>query len=47
MAAALRDLEARFRAGTLDAVALDSEQRDRLSRRARVEELAELVGSLA
>src|SRR5881392_2192218 len=34
MAAALRDLEARFRAGTLDAVALDSEQRDRLSRRA-------------
>jgi glycosyltransferase involved in cell wall biosynthesis len=48
--AALRDaverLEARWRAGRLDRVALDADLRERLSRRQRAVELADLVGSL-
>ncbi|HEU5212890.1 MAG TPA: glycosyltransferase family 4 protein [Gaiellaceae bacterium] len=47
MRAALADLDARFKAGTLDGTPLAEEWRDRLSRRTRVEELAELVRSLA
>jgi glycosyltransferase involved in cell wall biosynthesis len=46
IAAALRELEAAFRAGTLDGRPLSDEWRDRLSRQTRVEELAELLGSL-
>jgi glycosyltransferase involved in cell wall biosynthesis len=46
IAAALRDLEARFHARTLGALELDPEQRESLDRRARVEELASLVRSL-
>jgi hypothetical protein len=44
--AALEELHGRWRAGTLEATKLSPEQRDRLSRGARVEELAELVRSL-
>ena len=44
---ALRELDARFRAGALDGTPLTPELRERLSRRARVEELAELLRSLA
>ncbi len=47
MRAALADLDARFKAGTLDGTPLSDEWRDRLSRRTRVEELADLVRSLA
>ena len=47
MRAALEELDARFKAGTLDAAPLSDEWRDRLSRRTRVEELADLVRSLA
>ena len=47
MRAALVELDARFKAGTLDATPLSDEWRERLSRRTRVEELAELVRSLA
>jgi glycosyltransferase involved in cell wall biosynthesis len=46
MAEALRDLHGRWRAGTLEAVALSDEWRDRVSRRARVEELARLLERL-
>ena len=47
MRAALRELDARFRAGTLDGTALTPALRERLSRRARVEELAELLRGVA
>ena len=47
LAAALRDLHSRWRAGTLDAVRLPDELRERVSRRARVRELAELLEALA
>jgi len=47
MRAALADLDTRFQAGTLDGTPLSDEWRDRLSRRTRVEELADLVRSLA
>jgi len=43
MVAALHELHARWRAGTLDGNPLSSEWRDRVSRRARVEELAALL----
>jgi hypothetical protein len=43
---ALVDLESRWRPGTLDGMPLDPETRERISRRARVEELAELLHSL-
>jgi glycosyltransferase involved in cell wall biosynthesis len=43
---ALEDLHARWQAGTLDAVALDAGTRSKLSREARVGELAELLRSL-
>jgi glycosyltransferase involved in cell wall biosynthesis len=45
--ASLADLEARWRAGRLNGTPLSQEWRDRLSRRARVEELADLLRSLA
>jgi glycosyltransferase involved in cell wall biosynthesis len=47
MAAALRDLHARWRAGALAGTTLSQEWRDRVSRRARVEELAQLLERLA
>src|SRR5262249_8762871 len=47
MRTALADLDARFKAGTLDGTPLSDEWRERLSRRTRVEELADLVRSLA
>jgi glycosyltransferase involved in cell wall biosynthesis len=47
MAAALRDLEGRWRAGTLDGVALPSALRERLARRGRVEELAAILRDVA
>jgi glycosyltransferase involved in cell wall biosynthesis len=47
MRAALADLDTRFKAGTLDDTQLSEEWRERLSRRTRVEELADLVRSLA
>ena len=43
LAAALGDLEARWRAGELDGTPLSPEARARLSRRARAEELAALL----
>jgi len=43
MAAALRDLHARWRAGGLDSAPLSAEWRAKLSRRTRVEELARFV----
>jgi glycosyltransferase involved in cell wall biosynthesis len=46
MSAALADLDSRHRAGSLDGTLLSPELRERLSRRARVEELAELLRSL-
>jgi glycosyltransferase involved in cell wall biosynthesis len=46
MREALVGLQASFRAGTLDGTPLSDEWRERLSRRARVEELAELLRSL-
>lgn len=46
IAEALRGLVERHRAGTLDAPPLSEEWRDKVSRRTRVEELAELFGSL-
>ena len=45
--AALADLESRHRAGSLDGAVLPAEVKERLSRRARSEELAELLRSLA
>jgi hypothetical protein len=47
MATVLRDLHARWRAGTLEGAPLSEEWRDRVSRRARVEELARLLERLA
>jgi hypothetical protein len=47
MAAALRDLHERWQAGSLDGARLSDEWRRRLSRRARVEELAALLERLA
>ena len=44
--AALEGLVARWRAGRLDGNVLSPEQRERLSRRARVEELADLIRDL-
>ena len=44
--AALEGLVARWRAGRLDGNVLSPEQRERLSRRARVEELADLIREL-
>jgi len=46
IADALRGLVDRYEAGALDGTPLSEEWRDRLSRRTRVEELAELLGSL-
>jgi glycosyltransferase involved in cell wall biosynthesis len=46
MRVALEGLFARWRAGSLDGTVLPAELRDRLSRRARAEELAELLRSL-
>jgi glycosyltransferase involved in cell wall biosynthesis len=43
---ALAELESRYRAGLLDGTALPAELKERLSRRARAEELAELLRSL-
>ncbi|MEX2211323.1 MAG: glycosyltransferase [Gaiellaceae bacterium] len=45
--AALRGLHARWRAGQLDGTPLPPEQRERLSRAARAEELAELLRAVA
>jgi len=45
--AALEGLESRWRAGKLDGTPLTAEERDRLSRRARAEELAELLWRVA
>jgi glycosyltransferase involved in cell wall biosynthesis len=45
--AALSDLEGRWRAGRLNGTPLSAEWRERLSRRARVEELTELLRSLS
>ena len=47
IAAALADLHGRWAAGTLDGVALSGEDRERLGRGARVEELAELLRGLS
>jgi glycosyltransferase involved in cell wall biosynthesis len=47
MAAALRELHARWRSGGLDSAPLSGEWRAKLSRRARVEELARFVERLA
>jgi len=44
---ALVELHGRWRAGSLDGTPLSPEWRERLSRAARVEELAELLESLA
>jgi glycosyltransferase involved in cell wall biosynthesis len=46
IADALRGLVKRYEAGTLDGTPLSEEWRDKLSRRTRVVELAELLGSL-
>ena len=47
MAQALRDLHAKWRDGTLDAVRLSQEWRRKVSRRTRVEELARVLERLA
>jgi glycosyltransferase involved in cell wall biosynthesis len=47
MTAALRDLHAQWKAGTLVGSPLSEEWRDKVSRQARVEELAQLLESLA
>jgi glycosyltransferase involved in cell wall biosynthesis len=44
---ALEELHARWRAGELDGAALDPAFRERISRRARVEDLAEILRGLA
>jgi glycosyltransferase involved in cell wall biosynthesis len=44
--AALAELESRYRAGSLDGTTLSPELKERLSRRARAEELAELLRSM-
>jgi glycosyltransferase involved in cell wall biosynthesis len=46
ISAALAELESRHRAGSLDGTALSAELKERLSRRARAAELAELLRSL-
>jgi glycosyltransferase involved in cell wall biosynthesis len=46
MQVALADLESRYRAGSLDGTRLPAELRERLSRHARAEDLAELLRSL-
>jgi glycosyltransferase involved in cell wall biosynthesis len=46
LTAALRDLHGRWTAGTLDGTALSAEDKERLGRGARVEELAELLRGL-
>jgi glycosyltransferase involved in cell wall biosynthesis len=45
--AALADLESRHRAGSLDGAVLSAELKERLSRRARAEDLADLLRSLS
>jgi hypothetical protein len=47
LTAALGDLHARWASGTLDGTPLSPEDRERLGRGARVEELAELLEGLA
>ena len=47
IATALQGLHARWRAGTLDGAVLTDELRERLARRTRTEELAELLRSVA
>jgi len=47
MAAALRDLHARWKAGALEGAPLSDEWRDRVSRRTRVEEFAQLLEGIA
>jgi glycosyltransferase involved in cell wall biosynthesis len=47
MRVALAELESRFRAGSLDGTTLSPELKERLSRRSRAEELAELLRDLA
>lgn len=47
MARAIADLESRWRAGELDGATLSAEARQRLSRTARAEELAEVLRSVA
>jgi glycosyltransferase involved in cell wall biosynthesis len=47
MTAALRDLHARWKAGALDGAPLSEEWRDKVSRRARVEDLAQLLERIA
>jgi glycosyltransferase involved in cell wall biosynthesis len=47
MVAALRDLHARWQAGSLEGPPLSDEWRDRVSRRSRVEDFAELLEQLA
>ncbi len=44
---ALRDFHARWRAGTLDAPALDEEWRTKVSRRSRVQDFADVLEALA
>ena len=46
LTAALAGLHARWAAGTLDGTALSSEDRERLGRGARIEELADVLRSL-
>jgi hypothetical protein len=46
LTAALTDLHARWKAGRLDGAALAADDRERLGRAARVEELAELLRGL-
>jgi hypothetical protein len=47
MTAALRELHAKWKAGALDGTPLSEEWRDKVSRRTRVEELAQLLERLA
>jgi hypothetical protein len=47
LTAALVDLHGRWQAGALNGVPLSPEDRERLGRGARVEELAEVLRSLA
>jgi hypothetical protein len=47
MTAALRDLHARWQAGSLEGTPLSEEWRDKVSRRTRVEELAQLLEGIA
>jgi glycosyltransferase involved in cell wall biosynthesis len=47
MTAALRELHAQWKAGSLEGAPLSEEWRDKVSRRTRVEELAQLLEGLA